>query len=249
MTDSDSHIITEHSGDTLTVTLNRPEVRNAQTPDMWRTLAAFARSVPTDVRFVVLKGAGVDFSAGLDRAVLADSGPEGMIARLQADASGFIEAAQEGFRVWSQLPQTVIAAVQGNVIGAGFQLALASDVIIAEPGARFALRETSIGLVPDLGGTGALIDALGYRRTFALCATGDFLSAREAADAGLVHAVEEDVAAGLVRLCEQLRGIDAGTLADLKQLLRQVASDQDSWQSERVVQLGRLQALFGQAHQ
>ncbi len=192
------------------MTLNRPEVRNAQTPDMWQTLATLARSVPTDVRFVVLTGAGVDFSAGLDRAVLADSGPEGMIARLQADASGFIEAAQEGFRAWSQIPQTVIAVVQGNVIGAGFQLALASDVIIAEPGARFALRETSIGLVPDLGGTGALIDALGYRRTFALCATGDFLSAAEAANAGLVHAVEEDVVAALTRLCDQLRGVDAG---------------------------------------
>jgi enoyl-CoA hydratase/carnithine racemase len=247
MTDSD--IITDLSGDTLTVTLNRPEVRNAQTPDMWQTLATLARSVPTDVRFVVLTGAGVDFSAGLDRAVLADSGPEGMIARLQADASGFIEAAQEGFRAWSQIPQTVIAVVQGNVIGAGFQLALASDVIIAEPGARFALRETSIGLVPDLGGTGALIDALGYRRTFALCATGDFLSAAEAANAGLVHAVEEDVVAALTRLCDQLRGVDAGAVADLKQLLRQVASDQDSWHHERNMQLGRLQALFGQAHQ
>jgi enoyl-CoA hydratase/carnithine racemase len=139
----------------------------------------------------------------------------------------------------------VIAAVQGNVIGAGFQLALASDVLIAEPSARFALRESAIGLVPDLGGTGALIDALGYRRTFALCATGDFLSAEQAAAVGLVHSIDEDLHAGVDRLCEQLRAVDAGAVADVKRLLRRVAGDQDSWQAEREVQLGRLRALFG----
>ena len=128
---STDQIRTELSGDTLTVTLNRPEVRNAQTPQMWRTLASIARGVPAHVRFVLLTGSGVDFSAGLDRAVLADTGTDGMIAALQADATGFIEAAQEGFRAWQQIPQTVIAAVQGNVIGAGFQLALASDILIA----------------------------------------------------------------------------------------------------------------------
>ena len=240
-------ILTELSGDTLTVTLNRPEVRNAQTPQMWRTLASIARGVPSHVRFVLLTGSGVDFSAGLDRAVLADTGTDGMIAALQADATGFIESAQEGFRAWQQIPQTVIAAVQGNVIGAGFQLALASDILIAEPNARFALRETAIGLVPDLGGTGALIDALGYRRTFALCATGDFLSASDAADAGLVHALHDDLASGVADVCDRLRGIDAGAVSDVKRLLRQVASDRDSWKAEREIQVERLRVLFGQA--
>jgi len=247
MNETDTHIVTDYAGDTLTVTLNRPEVRNAQTPQMWRTLAVIARSVPQDARFVVLKGAGVDFSAGLDRTALADTGPQGMIAALQSDPESFIETAQEGFRAWQEIRQTVIASVQGNVIGAGFQLALASDILLAEPDARFALRETSIGLVPDLGGTGALIDALGYRRTFALCATGDFLSARQAAEIGLVHAIDEDLPARVTGLLEQLREVDAGAVADLKRLLHQVASDRDSWRAEREVQLRRLQALFGRS--
>lgn len=244
MTDKDGAITTVHDGDVFRVTLNRPEVRNAQTPQMWAHLAELATSIPADVRFVVLAGSGVDFSAGLDRGVFADTGPDGMIAALQQDPSAFIASAQKAFRAWTQIPQTVIAAVQGNVIGAGFQLALASDLLVAQSDARFALRETSIGLIPDLGGTGALVDALGYHRTFALCATGDFLSAEAAWEAGLVHAVSDDLETAVSDLIQRLRGIAPGALADLKDLLRTVATDQDSWDAERTVQIRRLAALF-----
>lgn len=246
MTGTESHIVTSFEEDTLTVTLNRPEVRNAQTPAMWHELARIAATVPSEARFVVIAGAGVDFSAGLDRQVLAETGSQGMVAALQADPGSFIESAQAGFRAWTQIRQPVVALVQGNAIGAGFQLALASDVIIATPQARFALRETSIGLVPDLGGTGALIDSLGYRRTFALCATGEFLSAPGAAEAGLVHSLADDLEEGGAQLLDQLRGIDPGALGDLKALLRRVAGDQDSWASEREMQIQRLRGLFSQ---
>lgn len=234
----------EH-GDVVRITLNRPEVRNAQTPQMWDYLAEIGESLPQEVRFVILRGEGVDFSAGLDRGVFADTSSDGMIAALQRDPDAFIVQAQRAFRVWTQIPQIVIAAVQGNVIGAGFQLALASDLLIAEPDARFALRETSIGLVPDLGGTGALIDAIGYRRTFALCATGDFLSAEQARDAGIVDEITSDLAATIEQRLSRLREVDAGSLTDLKRLLRAVASDQDSWSKERRIQIDRLQTLFG----
>ena len=234
----------EH-GDVVRITLNRPEVRNAQTPQMWDYLAEIGESLPQEVRFVILRGEGVDFSAGLDRGVFADASSDGMIATLQRDPDAFIVQAQRAFRVWTQIPQIVIAAVQGNVIGAGFQLALASDLLIAEPDARFALRETSIGLVPDLGGTGALIDAIGYRRTFALCATGDFLSAEQARDAGIVDEITSDLAATIEQRLSRLREVDAGSLTDLKRLLRAVASDQDSWSKERRIQIDRLQTLFG----
>ena len=231
------------NGDCATVSLTRPDVRNAQTPEMWNQLADIGRSMPDDVRFVVLRGEGDDFSAGLDRNALA--GP--MIEQLRHNPHPFIAAAQAGFAVWNNIPQVVIAQVQGNAIGAGFQLALASDVIIAASNARFAMRETSLGLVPDLGGTGALVDALGYRRTFALCATGDFLSADEAHRWGVVHQFADDVSAAVAALLDQLRGVDAGALRDLKALLRTVARDQQSWDAERDVQLRRLAALFGSA--
>jgi len=246
MSSPNGYIRSELDGDVLRVALNRPEVRNAQTPQMWQHLVQIAESVSPQTRFVVLTGQGVDFSAGLDRSVLADTGPEGMIAALQGDPEAFITTAQRAFRAWSELPQVVIAAVQGNVIGAGFQLALARDVLIAAPGARFALRAPSIGLVPDLGGTGALIDSIGYRRTFALCATGAFLSAQDAAAAGLVHTMDEDLTSAVESILATLRGVDAGSLADLKKLLRAVAHDLDSWGDERRIQVQRLQSLFGQ---
>ena len=236
-----THIAVTVDGDCATVSLTRPDVRNAQTPEMWNQLANIGLSMPDDVRFVVLRGEGDDFSSGLDRNALA--GP--MIEQLRDDPQPFISAAQAGFAVWNNIPQIVIAQVQGNAIGAGFQLALASDVIVAAPNSRFAMRETSLGLVPDLGGTGALVDALGYRRTFALCATGDFLSVEEAHRWGVVHQIADDVSAAVATLVEQLRGVDAGALRDLKALLRTVARDQQSWDAERDVQLRRLAVLFG----
>jgi len=235
------HIEVTIDNDCARVTLSRPEVRNAQTPEMWRELGDIASDMPDSVRFVVLAGEGQDFSAGLDRTVLGGS----MVSDLQADPHGFISTAQQGFAAWTRMPQVVIAAVQGNAIGAGFQLALASDLIIADPSARFAMRETSIGLVPDLGGTGALIDSLGYRRTFALCATGEFLPAEKAQDWGLVYALTDELDAGVAEVLERLRGVDAESVADLKTLLRRVARDLDSWDSEREVQVHRLSTLFG----
>ena len=236
-------IVVTVDGDCATVSLTRPHVRNAQTPEMWNQMAEIGRSMSDDIRFVVLRGEGDDFSSGLDRQALG--GP--MIDQLRNDPQPFISAAQAGFAVWSNIPQVVIAQVQGNAIGAGFQLALASDVIIAASNSRFAMRESSLGLVPDLGGTGALIDALGYRRTFALCATGDFLSAEQAHRWGVVHQVADDASMAVTALIEQLRGVDAGALRDLKALLRTVARDQQSWNAERDVQLRRFAVLFGTA--
>lgn len=236
----DDRILVHTDGDTMRVTLNRPEVRNAQTPAMWDQLAQIADDIPGGVRFVVISGAGQDFSAGLDRAVLG----EGMLTDLQSDPDGFIARAQEGFARWSRIPQVVIAQVQGNAIGAGFQLALASDIIIATTTARFAMREVSIGLVPDLGGTGALVDAIGYRRAFALCASGAFVSAEQAHEWGLVHALVEDPQVATAELIANLRSLDGSTIADIKALLHAVASDRDSWAQERGAQIQRLSTLF-----
>lgn len=240
MSDAD-RIVVHSEGDVLRVRLNRPEVRNAQTPAMWEHLATIASEIPVGTRFVVLSGEGKDFSAGLDRAVLA----EGMLTDLQSDPEGVIARAQEGFARWMQIPQVVIAEVQGNAIGAGFQLALASDVIIAAPDARFAMREVSIGLVPDLGGTGALVDAIGYRRAFALCATGAFVSAEQARDWGLVHMVAEDPSVACGELIETFRSLDPATVGDIKGLLQRVAGDRDSFALERSAQIQRLNTLLG----
>ena len=155
------------SGAVATVTLDRPDVRNAQTPRMWRALAAIGAEIPDAVRIVVLRGAGQSFSAGLDRAMLDPRGVEGesvfgMLAGSDDEASATIDAYQQGF-TWLRDPRFVsIAAVQGHAIGAGFQLALSCDLRVLATTPSLAMKESALGLVPDLTGTKPLVEAVGY---------------------------------------------------------------------------------------
>ncbi len=130
-----------------TVTLSRPEVRNAQTPAMWHALAAIGEQLPETSRVVVVRGAGHSFSAGLDRAMLDPA--TGDVARLlQLDdeaISKAIDGYQQGF-TWLRDPRFVsIAAVQGYAIGAGFQLALSCDLRVVAEDAQFSMKEPALG--------------------------------------------------------------------------------------------------------
>ena len=91
-----------------------------------------------------------------------------------------IEDFQRGFAVWSEVPAVVVGAVQGHAIGAGFQLALACDLRVVADDVSFAMRETSLGLVPDLAGTAPLVRLVGYARALEICATGRAVRADEA---------------------------------------------------------------------
>src|SRR6478752_832690 len=176
------------SGVVATVTLDRPEVRNAQTPRMWRALAAIGDEIPDDVRVVVLRGAGQSFSAGLDRAMLdpagAGEGEESVAALVsQPDdrISETIDAYQRGF-TWLRDPRFVsVAVVQGHAIGAGLQLALSCDLRVVADDARFCMKETALGLVPDLTGTKPLVESVGYARALEICATARVVGGEEAA--------------------------------------------------------------------
>jgi enoyl-CoA hydratase/carnithine racemase len=184
------------SGVVATVTLDRPEVRNAQTPRMWRTLAAIGDEIPDDVRVVVLRGAGQSFSAGLDRAMLDPAGAgdgvesvAALLAQPDAEVSETIDAFQRGF-TWLRDPRFVsIAVVQGHAIGAGFQLALASDLRVVGDDAGFCMKEAALGLVPDLTGTKPLVEAVGYARALEICATARVVGAAEALQIGLATVV------------------------------------------------------------
>ncbi len=175
-------------GPVTTVTLARPDKRNAQSPQMWEALADIGRTLAAETRVVVVRGDGPAFSAGLDRSVMGDLLAE--ITALPPDqCAARIAAWQQGF-AWLRRPEIVsVAAVQGHAVGGGFQLALACDLRVAADDAQFTMSEPQLGLVPDLGGTGALVEAVGYARALEICATGRRVGAREAADVGLVQAV------------------------------------------------------------
>ncbi|MFF5721730.1 enoyl-CoA hydratase/isomerase family protein [Streptomyces buecherae] len=178
-----------------TVTLTNPAKRNAQTPALWRALVEAGRLLPGTVRVVVLRGEGKSFSAGLDRQAFTPEGFEGepsfvdMGRGPEAELDATIAAYQEAFTWWRRHDIVSIAAVQGHAIGAGFQLALACDLRICADDAQFAMRETSLGLVPDLAGTHPLVSLVGYARALEICATGRFVHADEAERTGLANLV------------------------------------------------------------
>lgn len=245
-------ILVSQDGPVLTVTLNRPEVRNAQLPSMWEELARIGADLPADVRVVVLTGAGSSFSAGLDRAMLGPATPD------RPTLAGFADAApeefdqavrifQNGFAVWRDCPAIVVAAVRGHAIGAGFQLALSADLIVASETASFVMKETALGLVPDLTGTHPLVRALGYQRALYACLTAEAISGEEAARTGLAlrcvpdSELETEVAA----LVGELTAALPGATRETKALLRQVDLHTPAEQrvAERRAQWRRIQEL------
>lgn len=178
-------------GPVATITLDRPEVRNAQTPTMWRTLAAIGEELGDETRVVVLRGAGQTFSAGLDRSLLAPGGGDGaesvgdLFAMDDAGMSDTIDAYQRGFTFLRDPRWISVAAVQGYAVGAGFQLALACDLRVVADDAQFCMKESALGLVPDLTGTQPLVELVGYSRALEICVTARMVGAPEAVATGL----------------------------------------------------------------
>lgn len=245
----------ETQGAVRTITLSNPSRLNAQTPSLWRALADEARSLPDHVRVVVLRGAGDSFSAGIDLALFTAEGLPGEESIVELAQGGperikeGIAAYQEGFVSWSAAPAIVIAQVQGHAIGGGFQLALAADLRVVADDAKFAMRETSRGIVPDLGGTKALVDLVGFSRALELCATGRVVDAQEAARLGLANVVapRSELADATTGLVQAVLAAPEAAVRALKPLLRSaVGADlEGQCRREREAQVGLLLGLLG----
>jgi enoyl-CoA hydratase/carnithine racemase len=239
-------------GPVATVTLDRPDVRNAQTPAMWLALAEIGRTLPDEVRVVVVTGEGETFSAGLDRAMLDPSNAGegsvlGLLALSDEEASARIEEFQRGF-TWLRDPRFVtIAKVRGYAIGAGFQLALACDLRMVADDAKFSMKESALGLVPDLTGTKPLVEHVGYARALEICATARVVPAEEAVRIGLATALvpSADLDAAVAELAAALVAPMPGVVTETKTLL-QGAADRDLDEQrrlEREAQVRRFRAL------
>jgi enoyl-CoA hydratase/carnithine racemase len=243
----------ERSGPVVTITLDNPARRNSQAPSLWSALAGVGESLDPSVRVVLIRAEGPSFSAGLDRAMLTPQGAPGepSILALAAGEVGPLEDAieqfQRGFSIWAQIPAITIAAVQGHAIGAGFQLALACDLRVVADDVAFAMRETSLGLVPDLAGTSPLVRSVGYARALEICATGRFVGAKEAVAIGLASvAVPPDELDSTAReLADAILGAPQAAVRELKPLLRRAidASPQDQLRAEREAQARLLTAM------
>ncbi|MEU0052506.1 enoyl-CoA hydratase/isomerase family protein [Streptomyces sp. NPDC006184] len=238
-----------------TVTLTNAAKRNAQSPALWRALAEAGQLLPGSVRVVVLRGEGKSFSAGLDRQMFTPEGIPGepsfmeLARRDDAGLDATIAEYQEAFTWWRRNDIVSIAAVQGHAIGAGFQLALGCDLRVVADDVQFAMRETSLGLVPDLTGTHPLVSLVGYGRALEICVTGRFVGAEEAVTSGLAN-----LAVPAAELDAAVRDLAAAVLAaprdavvETKALVRGAQGrDYDTQRAaERAAQTRRLRDLAG----
>jgi enoyl-CoA hydratase len=173
----------ECDGALAILTLNRPEAMNALSGELRAALAsAFTRlQAEGAARVVILTGSGRAFCAGLDLKELGASGGPGA----SIDGGSEVVKAIEGF------PGPVIGAINGFAITGGFELALACDVLVASSEARFADTHARVGIMPGWGLSQKLSRALGIYRAKEISLTGNFLSAQQAAEWGLVGRVVE----------------------------------------------------------
>jgi enoyl-CoA hydratase/carnithine racemase len=243
----------EVNGLVATITLNRPETKNSQTPATWLALRSIGAELDEGVRVVVVRGAGDTFSSGLDRRMLTPAGIDGEASLLQllempdGELAETIAGYQEGF-TWLRRSDIIsIAAVQGHAIGAGFQLALACDLRVLAADANLSMRETMLGLVPDLTGTKPLVELVGYSRALEICATARDVLADEARELGLATVVVpvselDDTTADLA---EAIVAHATGAVRETKALLQSATEGDldDQRLREREAQLRRFREL------
>jgi len=222
-------LIAEEAG-IRTITLNRPERRNAMTPEMQQELiAALEEAAAGTCRVVVLKGAGDAFCSGLDLSVL-----QSLNDKPASDHRADAERIATLFRTLYELPKPTIAAVHGPAIAGGTGLATLCDFTLAVPAAKFGYTEARIGFVPAIV-SAFLALQIGDKRARDLLLTGRLFDAGEAYRLGLVNevvrpdALEERVRA----LAQSLAANSPQSQAATKRLL---AAQNKAWLDAAIAQ-------------
>ena len=210
-------IIFEQDGPVARITLNRPDRLNSFTAAMHEELKA-ALDEAFDVRVIILTGAGRGFCAGQDlndRAVTTGDHPVDLGMTVETSWNPLI-------RKLTSLPQPVIAQVNGVAAGAGANIALACDLVVAARSAKFIQSFSAIGLIPDSGGTWVLPRLVGQARAMGLALTGDPLPAEKAEEWGLIWKCVDDEALGaeVDGIANKLATLPPLGLAAIKEMIR-----------------------------
>ncbi|MBA2466650.1 MAG: 2-(1,2-epoxy-1,2-dihydrophenyl)acetyl-CoA isomerase [Sphingomonas sp.] len=206
----------EITGPIARITLDRPDRLNSFTTQMHGELREALGNVG-DARVVVLTGAGRGFCAGQDLNDRAVTPGEAV------DLGATVEASWNPLiRTLTGLPQPVIARVNGVAAGAGANVALACDLVVAAKSAKFIQSFSAIGLIPDSGGTWVLPRLVGQARALGLALTGEPLPAEQAAEWGLIWKAVDDEAldAEVDALAAKLASLPPLGLAAIKQMIR-----------------------------
>lgn len=206
----DPTLLFERQGGVATLTLNRPEARNALTTGLFLEMERVLLEVEKDdaVRAVVLTGAGRSFSAGADlKPVSKEERRRSEAPSFPGDAGGdILERGNRCILRLRELAKPVLGSINGDAVGIGCSLALATDLRIASDAARFGVVFSRIGLAPDGGASHLLRELVGTAKALELLFTGDLIDAGEALRLGLVNRVvpPDDLADATRELAERL---------------------------------------------
>jgi 2-(1,2-epoxy-1,2-dihydrophenyl)acetyl-CoA isomerase len=177
-------IVISHEAGVQTITLNRPEALNAFTPEMHKELRAALEQALDEraIRAVLLTGAGRGFCSGQDLSE-RNVAPGAAAIDLSVSLGSYYNPLVRRLR---ELPKPIVCAVNGVAAGAGANIALACDIVLAARSASFVQSFARLGLVPDSGGTYFLPRLVGTARAMGLALLGERLSAEEAERWGLI---------------------------------------------------------------
>ena len=202
------------------LTLNRPDRLNALNVQVANDFkAAVAAALDQGARAIVLTGAGRAFCAGGDLREMQEIAKKD--GRVEAFFDEPLRILNEAILLIRQTPVPFIAAVNGVASGGGCNLALACDLVIAADSARFNQAFVKIGLTPDCGGTFMLPRLVGLKRATELLFTGELVSARAAAEMGMINSVIPDgeLMSTVMAMAEKLAQAPTAAIAEIKMLL------------------------------
>lgn len=215
-----------------TITLNRPAARNALSSEVLRLLPELMRRADADdeVDVLILTGSDPAFCAGLDLSELGSSA-----ANLGGGSGSDGSPDRAGARgPFPPVTKPLIGAINGVAVTGGFELALGCDFLIASERAKFGDTHARVGVMPGWGLTVLLPQAIGVRRAREMSFTGNFVSAAEALQWGLVnHVVPHDELMPFTRsIAADIVGNDAAGVRQIRATYAAIAHDDDAWETE-----------------
>ena len=239
-----SAVLYEHSGRVVTLTLNRPETRNALSADMVDALVHGLRTANADstVSCVVIGAAGDSFCSGGNLHELRDLTLTRKLTATEL-ADWYRKGIQRIPETFHDLDVVTIAAVQGHAIGAGCDLAAMCDIRVAAPDASFAESFVRVGLISGDGGAWFLPRVVGLARAKEMMLTARPIDARQALDWGLVSMVAEEgrLMDAVFEMAEHIAALPPNALRGTKRLLRKM---DDCGFDQGLAEAARMQAAL-----
>jgi enoyl-CoA hydratase/carnithine racemase len=225
-------VLLEVSERIATITLNRPDDRNALSSAVLRLLPEHLRAAEadSDVDVIVLTGADPAFCAGLDLKELGTTGEN-----LDGGGTGTGGRNRDGVRgPFPRITKPMIGAINGVAITGGLELALNCDFLIASERAKFGDTHTRVGVMPGWGLTVLLPQAIGVRRAREMSFTGNFIGADEALRLGLVNHVvpHDELLPTTRRIALDIVGNDQSGVRQIRSTYDQIATNDDHWEME-----------------